>query len=419
MKIFLSNEQESLKNEIIISALNKLLDEKRPKKLLILPPDYTRLHSNAGFITNVLYHECVKRNINLDIMPALGTHEAITLEQKNEMFGDIPFEKFLYHDWKNDVVKIGEIPASYIEEITDGLWKKSVDCEVNRIILDESYDLILSIGQVVPHEVVGMANHAKNIFVGCGGKAMINSSHIIGAVYGMERMMGKDHTPVRKIFDYALENFLSSRPITFILTVTTCDRGKINTHGLFISDDRTGFEEAVKLSSKFNFTYLEKPIKKCVVYLDEKEFRSTWLGNKAIYRTRMAIKDGGELIILAPGVTKFGEDSEVDKLIRKYGYIGRLNILKLLNENDDLKENSGVAAHLIHGSSDSRFKIYYAVKKITKEEIRSVNFIPLDYDEIVNRYDPSKLKEGWNNVYGEEIFFISNPALGLWMAKNK
>ena len=419
MELFLNSGKGKVKDEEIKSALIKLLDDKNPKKLLILPPDYTRLHSNAGFITNVLYHECVKRGIEVDIMPALGTHEAITLEQKNEMFKDIPFEKFLYHDWRNDVVKIGEVPASYIKEITDGLWEKPVDVEVNKIILDESYDLILSIGQVVPHEVVGMANHAKNLFVGCGGKSMINSSHIIGAVYGMERMMGKDFTPVRKIFDYSFNSFLKDRPITFILTVTTNDNGNINTHGLFISESRNGFEEAVKLSSKLNFTYVDKPIKKCVVYLDEKEFRSTWLGNKAIYRTRKAIADDGELIILAPGVTKFGEDKGVDQLIRKYGYVGRLNVLKLLNENEDLKDNTGVAAHLIHGSSDGRFKIYYAVKNISQEEIKNVNFIPLDFDETIKKYDPSKLKEGINIVDGEEIYYISNPALGLWMPKSK
>ncbi len=419
MELFLNNGKDVIKDEEIKSSLIKLLDDKKPKKVLILPPDYTRLHSNAGFITNVLYHECVKRRIEVDIMPALGTHEAITLEQKNEMFKDIPFEKFIYHNWRDDVVKIGEVPASYIKEITDGLWEKPVDVEVNKIILDESYDLILSIGQVVPHEVVGMANHAKNLFVGCGGKSMINSSHIIGAVYGMERMMGKDFTPVRKIFDYSFNKFLKDKPITFILTVTTNENGKINTHGLFISENRSGFEEAVKLSSELNFTYVDKPIKKCVVYLDEKEFRSTWLGNKAIYRTRKAIADNGELIILAPGITKFGEDKGVDQLIRKYGYVGRLNVLKLLNENDDLKDNTGVAAHLIHGSSDDRFKIYYAVKNISQEEIRNVNFIPLDYDETIKKYDPTKLKEGINIVDGEEVYYISNPALGLWMPKAK
>ena len=162
----------------------------------------------------------------MDILPALGTHEPVSREQAAAMFGDIPYEKFIPHNWRTDVVKIGEVPASYLEEITEGLWHDPVSVEINRRVMDESYDLILSVGQVVPHEVVGMANHSKNLFVGVGGSDMINKSHMVGAVYGMERMMGKDHTPVRKIFDYALEQYLKDRPILFVLTVTTAPGGR-------------------------------------------------------------------------------------------------------------------------------------------------------------------------------------------------
>ena len=158
-----------------------------------------------------------------------------------------------------------------------------------------------------------------------------------------------------------------------------------------------------------------------MVYLDPSEFKSTWLGNKAVYRTRMAIADGGELIILAPGVTKFGEDAQVDRLIRKYGYKGRLHTLEEFNrpENTDLRENMGAAAHLIHGSSDGRFSIAYAVKEITQQEIQGAGFRPADYDELAKKYDPKTLKYGYNTVDGEEIYFIPNPALGLWINREK
>ena len=288
--------------------------------------------------------------------------------------------------------------------------------------MEEKYDLILSIGQVVPHEVVGMANHAKNLFVGVGGSAMINASHMVGAVYGMERMMGKDHTPVRKLFDYALEHFLKDRPILFALTVTTAPGGDIRTHGLFIGDTRKTFEEAVALAQEKNIDFVDRGIKKCVVYLDPGEFKTTWLGNKAVYRTRMAIADGGELIVLAPGVTRFGEDLAVDDLIRKYGYRGRLNTLEQFSrpENQDLRDNMGAAAHLIHGSSDGRFTVTYAVRNISREEIESVGFQAADYDEMAHRYDPVKLQYGYNILPdGEEIYFIPNPALGLWINREK
>ncbi|MBP1553294.1 MAG: DUF2088 domain-containing protein, partial [Oscillospiraceae bacterium] len=308
------------------------------------------------------------------------------------------------------------------EEVTEGLWHESVAVEVNRLVMDEKYDIIISPGQVVPHEVIGMANHSKNLFVGVGGSQMINSSHMVGAVYGMERMMGKDHTPVRKILDYSLEKYLKDKPIIFVITVCTAPEGNIRTHGMFIGDTRKVLEAAVELAQEKNIDFVETGIKKCVVYLTPDEFKSTWLGNKSVYRTRMAIADGGELIVLAPGIERFGEDPVVDQLIRKYGYRGRINTLEQFEkpENQDLRDNMGAAAHLIHGSSDDRFKITYAVKNITKEEVESVGFAAADYDEMIKRYNPETLKYGYNTLPdGEEIYYIPNPALGLWINKEK
>ena len=166
---------------------------------------------------------------------------------------------------------------------------------------------------------------------------------------------------------------------------------------------------------------MPRGLQKCVVYLDPVEFRSTWLGNKAIYRTRMAMADGGELIVLAPGVEKFGEDAECDRLIRKYGYRGRLNTLEAFRkeENSDLRENMGAAAHLIHGSSDGRFAVTYAVKAISRAEIESVGYRSADYDELAAKYDPERLSPGFKTVGGEEIYYIPNPALGLWIDKER
>jgi len=419
--VYAATEQGLSKDEIK-QALLRSLEGRTLKKVLIIPPDFTRFHSNAGYITNVYYHALVERGCHVDILPALGTHEPVSRKQAEEMFGDIPYEKFIPHNWRKDVMKIGEVPAEFLEEITEGLWHDPVSVEINRLVMDESYDLIISPGQVVPHEVIGMANHSKNLFVGVGGSDMINKSHMVGAVYGMERMMGKDHTPVRRVFDYGMEHFLKDRPILFVLTVCTAPGGVIHTHGLFIGDTRKVLEVAIALSQEKNIDFVETGIKKCVVYLDPSEFKSTWLGNKSVYRTRMAIADGGELIVLAPGVTKFGEDEQVDKLIRKYGYKGRINTLEQFEkpENEDLRNNMGSAAHLIHGYSDGRFSIIYAVKNITREEIESVGFGAADYEEMAARYNPKTLQYGYNILPdGEEIYFIPNPALGLWINKEK
>ncbi len=417
---------EGLSNAEIAQELEAALAaweaEKGPvRNALVIPPDFTRYHSNAGFITQVFYRLLTAKGANVDVLPALGTHVPVSASQWATMFGDIPYEKMIVHNWRTDVVKLGEVPAAEIEKITEGLWKEPVDVEVNRRLMDEKYDLIVSPGQVVPHEVIGMANHAKNIFVGIGGADMINKSHMIGAVCGMEKAMGRDHTPVRQIFDYAFTHYVAQRPILWVLTVNTAPGGKIRSHGLFIGQGRNCLTEAVKLAQVKNVDYVEHGLKKCVVYLDGSEFKTTWLGNKAIYRTRMAMADGGELIILAPAVHQFGEDQTVDGLIRKYGYKGRLHTLEVFRRDDaaDLRANMGAAAHLIHGSSDGRFSITYCVKDISKEEIESVGFKAADYDEMARKYDPAKLEYGSNTVDGEEVYFIPNPALGLWINREK
>lgn len=423
MELCLRAQTEAgLSDAALLSGLTGLLENHPARHVLVIPPDYTRFHSKAGFLTNVIYYYYTNRGADVDILPALGTHVPVTRAEAAEMFGDIPYERFLAHNWRTDVVKLGTVPAEFLHEISEGLWDEPIDVQINRRVMDPAYDLILSVGQVVPHEVIGMANHAKNLFVGAGGADMINKSHMLGAVYGMERMMGRDHTPVRKLLDYALGRFLADRPLLFLLTVATAPGGNIRTHGLFCGHERDALEAAVALSQQKNIDFVDSGIQKCVVYLDPKEFHSTWLGNKAVYRTHMAVADGGELLILAPGVERFGEDPQVDALIRKYGYCGRENVLRLFRqpENADLRANMGAAAHLIHGSSDGRFAVTYAVKHITKQEIASVGFCAADYEEQAARYDPAKLSYGYNTLPdGESVYFIPNPALGLWIDRQR
>ena len=421
-EFYIAKAESGLTGGEIREALLKSVAGRSFQTVLLIPPDFTRYHSNAGFITNQYYHILTEQGCEVDILPALGTHVPVTKEQARVMFGDIPYETFIPHLWRGDLVTLGTIPGGFLSAITEGLWKEPITAQINKLIMNPKYDLIISVGQVVPHEVIGMANHAKNLFVGVGGADMINKTHMIGAVYGMERVMGKDHTPVRRIFDYAMERFLKNRPVLFVLTVCTAPENQIRTHGLFIGEGRSCLDAAVRLSQEKNIDFVPSGLKKCVVYLNPEEFHTTWLGNKAIYRTRMAMADGGELLILAPGIRRFGEDLQVDGLIRKYGYKGRLQTLETFEnpDNDDLRQNMSAAAHLIHGSSDGRFSITYAVKEIAQAEIESVGYAAADYDEMIQRYDPKTLQYGANVLPdGEEIYFIPNPALGLWINQEK
>ena len=383
------------------------------KRVLLIPPDGTRAHSMAGPITNMLFH--MLQPAEVKILPALGTHVPMTWEEKQRIFGpELPASAYLDHNWRTDVKTVGVVPGSFVKEVSGGLVDYSITVDINQEILEGGYDLILSIGQVVPHEVVGMANYTKNIVVGCGGKDIIDKSHFLGAVYGMEKMMGRDHSPVRQVFDYTQEHFLRDLPLAYILTVTETKDEETKVQGLFIGQEREVFSQAVVMSQRCNLDLLEKPLKKVVVYLDPNEFRSTWLGNKSVYRTRMAIADQGELVILAPGVRMFGEDPEIDRLIRSFGYKTSPEILAAVKSKGELGENLSVAAHLIHGSSEDRFKITYAVQHLTEAEIRGVNYQYLPYAEAAEVYNLAELKDGYNLVHGEEIFYISNPALGLW-----
>ncbi len=384
------------------------------KKVLAIPPDYTRFHSRAGELTELSW-EYYQEKLS-DVLPALGTHTPMKSHEIAHMFGATPANLIREHDWRNDIVSLGEVPAEFLHQVSGGLVNYPWPAQVNKLLAHGGHDLILSIGQVVPHEVIGMANHNKNIFVGTGGVEGINKSHFLGAAYGMERIMGRADTPVRKVLDYASENFGKVLPIVYVLTVLGKDEnGILKTRGLFIGDDKECFERAAELSLEVNFIILPKPLKKVVVYLDPSEFKSTWLGNKSIYRTRMAIDDGGELIVLAPGLKEFGEDKEIDRLIRKYGYVNTPKILELTEQNEDLKNNLSAAAHLIHGSTENRFNVTYCPGEISMDEILSVNYSYGNLEKLSSIYDPKVLKDGFNRLpNGEEIFYISNPALGLW-----
>lgn len=391
------------------------------RRVLILPPDFTRFHSGAGEITAQLY-EIFKRRAVVDVLPALGTHRPMSADELDRMFPGVPHDRFIVHDWRREVVQLGEVPAALIAQWSEGLVDYPIEVEVNRRVIEGGYDLILSVGQVVPHEVVGMANGNKNVLVGTGGQATINKSHFLGAAYGMERMMGHVDTPVRRALDYGEGMYLSQLPLHYILTVRSKGAdGGMTTKGLYAGRGKEPFLPAARLSQRENLDLLDEPLKKVIVYLDPDEFKSTWLGNKAVYRTRMAMADGGELIILAPGLLEFGEDPEIDRLIRKYGYRGTPATLEAVKKNPELGENLSAAAHLIHGSSEGRFRIIYAPgKHLSRQAIESVGFGWADLEELLRRYPLDKMQDGRNVMSdGEEVFFISNPALGLWGLKRQ
>ena len=411
------SETTSLSSEDLREALAKTfaaIGERN--KVLLLPPDATRLFSRAGELT-VLSRDLLGDAVT-DIMPALGTHSPMKPDQLDHMFPGVPHDLFRPHRWRDDVVTLGEVPAEYVSKVTGGLYDKPWKAQVNRMLRDGGHDLIFSLGQVVPHEVIGMANYNKNVFVGTGGVEGINESHYLSAVYGIEQTLGRADTPLRQILNYAQDEFCKDLPLLYALTVVQqMPDGTLHTRGLYIGDDHETFFQAAELARKVNITHLDRAPKHVVAYLDPSEFKSTWLGNKSIYRTRLAIETGGRLTVLGPAVEEFGEDEEIDRLIRKYGYRTKAEIIQLVAENDDLAANPSAAAHLVHGSHENRFEVVYAAGKLSADEISSVNYTPGDINELMKRYDVHSLSDGWHtDEDGTEFYFIRNPALGLWEA---
>jgi nickel-dependent lactate racemase len=402
-------------HELLFEALANIGERSR---VLAVPPDLTRRDSRAGELTRYAFQYYGDRL--QAVMPALGTHAAMSGDQLQTMFGDIPRHLFKVHNWRTDTVDLGMVPEDLIEEQSEGKLRFAWPAQVNRMVAHGGFDLVLSFGQVVPHEVAGMANYNKNILIGTGGRDSINLSHYLSAVYGMERIMGRAENPVRCVLNYASDHFLGQIPIVYVLTVVGPNaNGKPALRGLFIGDDVECFRRAAELSLAINFEMLDQPIAKAVVYLPGEEYRSTWLGNKAIYRTRMALADDAELIILAPGVREFGEDRAIDAVIRKYGYRGTPTTLEMVASNADLADDLSAAAHLIHNSSEGRFRVTWCPGHLSRDDVEGVGFAYADLATMLSRYEPAKLRPGYNNVGGEDIFFVANPGLGLWAYRGR
>ncbi|MCE9615269.1 MAG: lactate racemase domain-containing protein [Lentisphaerae bacterium] len=403
--------------EGLYTALDRLGKRQR---VVAVPPDITRLHSHAGDLTR--HAHAYYGDGLIDVLPAVGTHSPMTDQQIAHMFAGVPRHLFRDHDWRNGVTDLGEVPAAFLRDVSGGAVDYAWKCQIANLLASRRHDLILSIGQVVPHEVVGMANHNKNLLIGTGGSEAIHKSHFLGAVYGMERMMGRADTPVRRVLNYATDHFLAGWPIVWVQTVVGRDArdGTLKVRGLFIGDGYECFERAAALALQVNFQMLDEPLRKVVVYLQPDEYKSTWLGNKSVYRTRMAIADGGELVVLAPGLREFGEDRAIDALIRRHGYLNTPGVLAAVQRDPELGNNLSAAAHLIHGTSEGRFTITYCPGHLTQREIESVHYRYADLPHMLKRYNPQQLVDGFNTLPdGERVFYISNPGLGLWAHRNR
>jgi len=412
----------------IEALLDRTIDEAKSRlsiaslrRVLLLPPDITRALSGAGWMTEHLYNTLTSAGADVSVLPALGQHVPLNDAQKKWMFGSIPPDRIYAHDWKDGTTHLGEVPADYVKQQTGGAADWAIPVELNSMVVDQQWDLIITVGQVVPHEVLGFANHNKNYFVGLGSDRAIGPSHLAAGMCGIENTLGTLVTPVRRCFNYAEDKYLGGLPDVYIQVVLKDDgTGALHHTGVFVGDDLETYLEAAKLSREQNITVVEEPFDKVVAFMSPDEYHATWIANKAVYRTRMAMADGGELIVLAPGVERFGEQPGSDAVIRQFGYLSAAECTKLYPTSPIMQANPSAVAHLMHGSPEGRFRVPYAPGSLTQAEIESVGYGYMDVHDAMTRYGPDVLHDGFNTLPdGERVFFISNPAAGLWSTRDR
>jgi carbohydrate kinase (thermoresistant glucokinase family) len=399
------------------------------RRVLLVPPDHTRVAGRGGLITRLLFEALAAAGRDPWVLPALGTHQPMSDSGLRALFeGYLPSERILTHPWRTGLVGVGEIGAAEVAAISGGRMQGPIAIEIDEALLME-WDLVVSVGQVVPHEVIGMANYTKNVVIGLGGAATINTSHLLGALCDMETIMGRVHTPVRDVVDAAFDRYLASRMETlWVLTVAQDTDAGVVQRGLFVGRGGSGasggaaYRAAAEVAADCNIT-VTAPMARVVCWLDEEEFHSTWLANKAVYRTRMALADDAELVLLAPGVTRFGEDAIVDGVIRRHGYRGTPTVLEALGHDPELADNLGAAAHLIHGSSEGRFRIVYCTDPgrggLGRHDIEAVGYEwrPLPEELKLLEVSADTPTGDRHDANGNAFYFIARPALGLWTAR--
>ena len=271
----------------IEEAVQRLLSEARTRinhklnRVLLLPPDLTRAHSGAGKITELLYDALPDAHV--EVIPTLGQHVPHTEAENKWMFGSIPQDRIFAHDWRNGCTHVGTIPAAMVKETTGGAADWEIPVDLNSKLIDEPWDLIVNIGHVVPHEVLGFANHNKNYYIGLGGKDTICASHIAAAVYGIEKNLGCLITPLRACYNWSEDEHLASLPDVYLqIVMRRDDENHLVTSGIYVGDDLETYLDAAKASRDQNITLFDQPVKKIVAVMQADEFRATWVANKAV-----------------------------------------------------------------------------------------------------------------------------------------
>jgi len=393
----------NLENPVFLSnIIEAALDVIQPgERVLAIIPDKTR-DDNTHELFPIASDFLTKRGVaSFDALVAQGTHPSMSVAQKLSKIGNADFRGSLFdHRWDDpdELITLGELSVATVHELTGGLINHAVPVSINKLLAPGIYDTVLVFGATVPHEVAGFAGGAKYFFPGVAGPELTHTTHWLGALAGIENIIGQVETPTRRLIE-AAANLIPARIISLNTVVSRSD-GELVTYALFTGDIKHAFRRAAEVSRQVHIRYTGRKYKRVIALLDP-HYDELWVGGKASYKLGAIIEEGGELIINAPHLTKLSETH--GELIEKYGYAPLESVRDMLGVSEELRENLCIAAHLAHvayaGRLDEQGKIVprYQITMVTgldEETCRRVNLGYLDYhtfDYEALRSDPDTL----------------------------
>ena len=359
--------------------------------MLAIIPDKTR-DDNTDLLFPIATEFLARRSVAaFDALVAQGTHPPMSQAQKLAKIGvgigATSFAGQLFdHRWNEpeELTTLGELSADTVRELTGGLIEHAVSVSINKLLAPGVYDVVVVFGATVPHEVAGFAGGAKYFFPGVAGPELTHTTHWLGALAGIENIIGEVETPTRKLIEAAAD-LITAHVISLNSVVSRDANGELVTYALFTGDFREAFRRAAEVSRQVHIRYTGRKYQTVVALLDP-HYDEMWVGGKASYKLGAIIEDGGELIVYAPHLTKISETHGA--LIEKYGYAPLEVVRDMLGASAELRENLCIAAHLVHvayaGRTDEHGRVVprYQITMATgldEETCRRVNLGYLDY----------------------------------------
>ena len=414
--------RDGLTSSILTAIVHEALDVIEPgERVLAIIPDKTR-DDNTDFLFPVAADFLASRGVaSFDALVAQGTHPPMTAAQKLSKIGRASFDGQLFdHRWDQpgELITLGELSAGTVQELTGGLIEHAVPVSLNKLLAPGVYDTVLVFGGTVPHEVAGFAGGAKYFFPGVAGPELTHTTHWLGALAGIENIIGQVETPTRKLIEAAAD-LIPARVISINSVVSRTADGELKTYGLFAGDIREAFRCAAVVSRQVHIRYTGRKYQKVVALLDP-HYDEMWVGGKASYKLGAIVEDGGELIVYAPHLTKLSETH--GELIEKYGYAPLEVVRDMLGASAELRENLCIAAHLAHvayaGRTDEQGRIVprYRITMATgldEETCRRVNLgyvdhRTIDLDALKAEPDTLVVKDAGRDLYKPSTDYTDN-----------